>query len=177
MTRPMKDDIREAVFNLVGGWIPGKAVFDLFAGTGAMGLEAMSRGAARAVLIERHFPTVKIMKQNIEILDADWPVEAVASDTFFWARRFLADKSLWPTEPWAIFCCPPYNLYVKAADQLMELISGLTNEMPCGSLVVVESDRRFDPDLLPGDQWVTREYSPAVISVLREREAQSPEAL
>ncbi|MDB4778044.1 RsmD family RNA methyltransferase [bacterium] len=43
-TRPMKDNVREALFNLVGGWVPGKAVIDLFAGTGAVGLEAISRG-------------------------------------------------------------------------------------------------------------------------------------
>ena len=69
VTRPMKDNIREALFNLVGGWVKEKAVFDLFAGTGAIGLEAISRGASTATMIERHFPTVKIIEQNIQTLD------------------------------------------------------------------------------------------------------------
>ena len=56
VTRPMKDNIREALFNLVGGWVKEKIVFDLFAGTGAMALEALSRGATKAFLIERHIP-------------------------------------------------------------------------------------------------------------------------
>src|SRR5438105_2010542 len=56
-TRPMKDRVREAVFNLLGPSVTGSHAIDLFAGTGALGLEALSRGAARATFIERHFPT------------------------------------------------------------------------------------------------------------------------
>src|SRR5687768_13415002 len=56
-TRPMKDRVREAVFNLIGPRVVGKRAIDLFAGTGAIGLEALSRGASHAVLLERHFPT------------------------------------------------------------------------------------------------------------------------
>jgi 16S rRNA (guanine966-N2)-methyltransferase len=65
VTRPMKDFTREALFNLVGGWVSGKACFDLFAGTGAVGIEALSRGAERAIMVERHFPTVKAIKENV----------------------------------------------------------------------------------------------------------------
>src|SRR6185369_13778531 len=56
-TRPMKDRVREAVFNLLGPGVKGSHAIDLFAGTGALGLEAISRGAAQATLIERHLPT------------------------------------------------------------------------------------------------------------------------
>ncbi len=58
-TRPMKDRLREAIFNLIGPEIRGKHAIDLFAGTGALGLEAISRGAARATLIEQHHPTAE----------------------------------------------------------------------------------------------------------------------
>src|SRR5687767_11185885 len=63
-TRPMKDRVREAVFNLVGPDVKEKLAIDLFAGTGALGLEALSRGAAEAVLLERHFPTAAVIGQN-----------------------------------------------------------------------------------------------------------------
>src|SRR6186713_2214397 len=63
-TRPMKDRVREAVFNLLGPQIKGTHAIDLFAGTGALGLEAVSRGASRATLIERHLPTAKLIEQN-----------------------------------------------------------------------------------------------------------------
>lgn len=169
ITRPMKDDIREAVFNLVGGWTSGKAVFDLFAGTGAMGLEAISRGAARAFLIERHFPTVKIIRDNIRSLDPDMAAEATASDTFFWSRRFLADATQWPSEPWLVFCCPPYDLYVSSPAPIRELIKSFVDAAPEDSLMVVESDHRFDLEQLPDhENWVVRNYTPAVISIFKK---------
>ena len=55
-TRPMKDRLREAVFNLIGPDIRGKHAIDLFAGTGALALESLSRGAKSATLIEQHHP-------------------------------------------------------------------------------------------------------------------------
>ena len=78
VTRPMKDNIREALFNLVGGWVKGKAAFDLFAGTGAMGLEALSRGATQGLFIERHFPTVRIIKDNVRSLDENLQTSVTA---------------------------------------------------------------------------------------------------
>ncbi len=168
VTRPMKDNVREALFNLVGGWIKGKAAFDLFAGTGAMGLEAISRGATKAYLIERHFPTVRLIRENVRELDPDLPVEIASSDTFFWARQFLANPQKWPSEPWVIFCCPPYSFFVDKTDELLELIRSLLEASPEDSLFVVESDEQFDPALLPqADRWRIRQYSPARISVYR----------
>lgn len=169
VTRPMKDDIREAVFNLVGGWTPDKVVFDLFAGTGAMGLEAISRGAAKCFFIERHFPTIKIIRENIQSLDPDMAATVSASDTFFWSRKFLKDPDNWPKEPWLVFCCPPYALYVKSTEEIVDVITNFKNAAPEGSLLVVESDKRFDLSQLPDhENWVTRNYNPAVVSILKK---------
>lgn len=171
ITRPMKDDIREAVFNLVGGWTPDKAAFDLFAGTGAMGLEAISRGASRAYLIERHFPTVKIIRENVAALDPDMDVTIAGSDSFFWARKFFKDQDQWPTEPWLVFCCPPYGLYVERTQELLDLINSFKEAAPADSLVVVESDQRFNVEQLPSHEaWTVRTYTPAVISIFKKFE-------
>ncbi len=67
-TRPMKDRVREALFNLVGPSVIDAHAIDLFAGTGALGLEALSRGAARATFVERHYPTAATIKENIATL-------------------------------------------------------------------------------------------------------------
>ena len=64
----MKDRLREAIFNLVGPLPPGMQAWDLFAGTGALGLEAISRGAERATFLEQHYPTAGIIRQNITAL-------------------------------------------------------------------------------------------------------------
>ncbi|MEM1305188.1 MAG: RsmD family RNA methyltransferase, partial [Planctomycetota bacterium] len=65
VTRPMKHRVREAIFNLVGADMPGKLAIDLFAGTGAIGLEAISRGAERCLFIEKHVPSAGVVTQNI----------------------------------------------------------------------------------------------------------------
>lgn len=168
VTRPMKDNIREALFNLVGGWAKGKAVFDLFAGTGAIGLEAVSRGASRAILVERHFPTVKIVEQNVATLEVNSKCEVHASDTFYWVRKFTADPSNHPSEPWMVFCCPPYDFFVERTEDTMKMLESIISLAPDDSIIIVESDIRFDLTSLPSyEKWEIREYSPAVISVLK----------
>lgn len=177
VTRPMKDNIREAVFNLVGGWVKGKTVFDLFAGTGAIGLEAMSRGAAFAYFVERHFPTVKIIQQNIDSLESSLKevTDVNASDTFFWVRKFTKQSSF-PENPWLVFCCPPYDFYVQRKEDIHTMLTSLMPLAPAQSIFVVESDDRFDPANLPqptnnphaaDSDWVVREYSPAKVAVLK----------
>ena len=95
-------------------------------------------------------------------------VTVEASDTFFWVRKFLKAGSL-PTEPWLVFCCPPYALYVDRQNDLLTMLDSLVSVAPDGSLFVVESDERFDPKQLPQSlQWETRKYSPALISVGRK---------
>ena len=171
VTRPMKDNIREALFNLVGGWVKEKVVFNLFAGTGAMGLEALSRGAAKCFFVERHIPTVRLIHENVLALDPDLPVEVNSSDTFFWVRQFLKDPQQWPTDPWVVFCCPPYDFYVERTDEVLGMISELLKIAPAGSIFVVESDGRFNPAGLPDpDSWVIRKYAPALVAIRRERE-------
>lgn len=166
VTRPMKDLTREACFNLVGGYLEGKAVFDLFAGTGAVGLEAISRGAVRSILIERHIPTVRIVESNVRLLEVESKTEVVTSDSFYWIRQFLSESANWPTEPWAVFCCPPYALFEEKRDQLLIAIHSLVDVAPEGSLFLVESDDRFDTKDLPDTvSWQIRHYPPAYISV------------
>lgn len=187
VTRPMKDNIREAVFNLVGGWVPGKVAFDLFAGTGAMGLEAISRGALKAVLVERHIPTVRIIQENVQALGGDLPVHVDTSDSFFWIRQFLKAPESRPVEPWVVFFCPPYAAYVEKTDHVLAAIEGIASVAPEGSLMVVESDSRFDVSQLPEIRlddsastltrpWETRKYSPAVVSVLHKLPAGDADA-
>ena len=86
-TRPMKDRVREALFNLLSTAVEGKVAIDLFAGTGALALEALSRGASRAVLIERHRPTAETIRRNSASLGVQEIVDVTSSDTFLWARR------------------------------------------------------------------------------------------
>lgn len=164
-TRPMKDRLREAIFNLLGPAIRGKHALDLFAGTGALALEAVSRGADRATLIEQHHPTANIIRQNVTALGMEQQAEVIAANVFIWFRRGLA-----PTDrPWAVFCSPPYDFYVSRADEMRELIGGLVELAPAESLFAVEADERFDFQTLPDPSaWDVRRYPPAVVGIYRK---------
>lgn len=163
----MKDRTREAVFNLVGPAVKQKHAIDLFAGTGALGIEAISRGAARATLIERHFPTARMIRDSIRTLGIESVAEVVSADTFVWARRISNGSIAVGDEPWLVFCSPPFDFYVERADEMLQLIRTMTELAPPGSLAVVEADERFDVALLPHpDRWDVRQYAPAVVALL-----------
>lgn len=160
-TRPMKDRLREAVFNLIAERIRGKHAIDLFAGTGALGIEAVSRGATRATLIERHLPTAKLIEQNSRTLGIDDRIEACFSDAFVWGKRFTAAD-----EPLAVFCSPPYEFYASRREAMLGLIERLWQLSPTGSIFAVEADDRFDFSLLPQPElWFVRAYPPAVVGI------------
>lgn len=160
--RPMKDRVREAVFNLLGPSVRGKHVLDLFAGTGALGLEAVSRGAARATLIEQHHPTARALRENVALLGLESDAEVIVANTFLCARwqDRLGDG------PWLVFCSPPYAFYVERAGPMLELLGSLIAAAPASSEFVVEADQRFDFQQLPDPaQWDVRSYPPAVVGI------------
>lgn len=161
-TRPMKNRVREAIYNLIGTEVAGKHAVDLFAGTGALGIEAISRGAIAATFIERHFPTAQRLKESLAELGATGNV--IASDTFFWSKQRLELGE----EPWLVFCSPPYDFYHSRQAEMLELIGGLIEAAPAGTVMVVEADMPFDMDLLPeAGKWDVRPYPPAVVAILR----------
>jgi len=163
--RPMKDRVREAVFNLVGPSVRGKHALDLFAGTGALALEALSRGAARATLIEQHVPTAAVIRRNIAHLGVESLCEVVTANVFLWAKH----RPRLGLDPWVVFSSPPYDYYVDRADDMVELIGSLIDSAPAESVFVVESDDRFDFEQLPQPEtWNCRRYPPAVVGVYRK---------
>ena len=174
LTRPMKQRVREAAFNLLGKRVSGTHVVDLFAGTGALAWEALSRGALSATLIERHFPSARMVRANATALGVDEQIQVVAGDTFYWSRK-LEPQEVAPTplRPWLVFCSPPYELYVSQPEAMLELIQQMIEVAPPQSLIVVESDRQFDVSRLPDSvTWDVRTYPPAVIA-LAQTNAQS----
>ena len=167
-TRPMKERVREALFNLIGPEVTGKHAIDLFAGTGALGLEAISRGAARATLIERHFPTVRVIRENVASLGVQSQCHVFAGDTFLWLRQ-QSDPGLLETDPWLVLCSPPFEFYIDRLDQMQRLLSDLYSAAPAGSLLAVEADQRFDfAAFFDLGEWDVRNYAPAVLGIIRK---------
>jgi 16S rRNA (guanine966-N2)-methyltransferase len=168
VTRPMKDRVREAMFNLVGPAVVGTHALDLFAGTGALALEALSRGAERATLIERHFPTARLIQDNINALGAGDVAEVIPGNAFLWTQRLTTAAAFDAQRPWTVFVSPPWELFASQKQDLLEMIAKLISLAREGSTLVVESNESFDvADLPDADAWNVRAYPPAVISLRR----------
>ncbi len=183
ITRPMKHRVREAIFNLISMDSAGRHAIDLFAGTGALGLEAVSRGSVSATFIEKHVPTARVIEENIKTLGLNDRTELLIRSAFLWGKRDLpsADFGIRNSEsnspvPWLVFCSPPYSFYRERQQEMVDLISSILEHAPAESIMVVEADAGFDFSLLPGNiaehrretGWQIRTYPPAVVGIWRK---------
>ena len=81
-TRPISDRVKESVFNILGNWIVGARVLDLFAGTGSVGIEALSRGAAEATFVERYPRAISVIRDNLRRTRLQAEAHIVQADVF-----------------------------------------------------------------------------------------------
>jgi 16S rRNA (guanine966-N2)-methyltransferase len=161
-TRPTSDLVRESVFNILGPQVEGRVVVDLFAGTGALGLEALSRGAARAILVEQNRHNITLIHRNLAILRYEDRARVLATDAYRWARGFTPIDD----DPMVVLIDPPYSDYENRARRVQELLSALLTRLPPDSVVVLESGRTLDADILPGfEVWDVRRYGGTQVAV------------
>lgn len=164
--RPMKDRVREAAFNLIHSYVKDSFVLDLFGGTGALGLESLSRGAVGCVFTEQHFPTARIIRQNIESLNLQEQAQVFAGDVFLW---YMRKPELPKDHPWLVFCSPPYFFFNERTEDLTGLLKYIWDEAPEKSVFVVESDTTFDWSAFDFfGEWDIRPYPPAVLGILQK---------
>jgi 16S rRNA (guanine(966)-N(2))-methyltransferase RsmD len=153
-TRPTSDRVRENVFNIVAPWLGEAAVLDLFAGSGAMGLEALSRGAARAVFVEADAQACRAIDQNLDRLRLTG-AQVLRQDV----ARFL------PVETRRfdlVFCDPPYDDYERVEPVLARHLPRLLEDD--GVVVLETSSRAAEPEL-PLTLRTTRRYGAARITL------------
>jgi 16S rRNA (guanine966-N2)-methyltransferase len=171
-TRPTSDMVREAIFNILREEVEGRLAVDLFAGTGALGLEALSRGAARAIFIERDRENVALIRRNLATLRYEDRGTVVPTDAYRWAKAFEPQEG----ESIVVFLDPPYRDFEARAGRVRDLLSALLAKLPAGSIVAVEAGRRVAADVLPDpDAWDLRRYGGTQVA-LRTKEDASPTA-
>ncbi|MFH1878379.1 MAG: 16S rRNA (guanine(966)-N(2))-methyltransferase RsmD [Candidatus Omnitrophota bacterium] len=107
--RPTKDRIREAVFNIIAEAVPGAIVLDIFAGSGAFGLEALSRGAAEAVFVDIDRLCSNTIKNNIDSLNIGKEARVITCDTFEFLEQARASGSRIRRGFGLVFSDPPYE--------------------------------------------------------------------
>ena len=135
-TRPTSDRLRETLFNVVAPRIEGARFLDLFAGSGAVGIEALSRGAAELVFVERAAPALKVLRANLDGLGLSAGFRIVSGSVAAFLRKPEAGV---PFD--LVFLDPPYD----AADEYVRVLSGLGGTaagLLAGSAVVIAEHRR-----------------------------------
>ena len=149
-TRPTADRTREAVFNIVAPWVEDAQVLDLFAGSGAMGLEALSRGAARAVFVEADPAACRTIERNLDKLGLRGEVRCAAVPTAIAGESRRFDL---------VFCDPPY-----AERDHEALARYLPRLLADDGLLVFETAAKVEPEL-PLTKRTSRRYGAARITL------------
>jgi 16S rRNA (guanine966-N2)-methyltransferase len=150
-TRPTSDRVRENVFNILGP-VDDATVLDLFAGSGAMGLEALSRGAAQAVFVDDDRDAVATIERNLDKLRLRGSVLCRDAVSFLASERRKYDL---------VLVDPPYGVYADIEPQLARYLPGV---LAGSAVVVVETDARVRP-ALPLEERTTRKYGQTRVTV------------
>ncbi len=139
--RPTSDRLRETLFNILGPGVVGSRFLDVFAGTGAIGIEALSRSAADVTFIENHAPAAKLIRQNLDSLKITSGYTILAADALTALQKLAARHT--PSTPGFdfVFVDPPYAAHVDYARTLEFLAAA--NFLAPDALVIFEHHHKF----------------------------------
>lgn len=135
--RPTTDKIKETLFNMIQFDIPGKSFLDLFAGSGAIGIEALSRGASRATFVDNNDRAIKVLKENLEHTGLTDRATVIKGDASLSLENLSRQNEIYDI----VFMDPPYDkgLYVPVFERLAK--SSLINE---NTILILEVGLRDD---------------------------------
>lgn len=165
-TRPTSDRVREALFSILGAPPPDATVLDLFAGSGGLGLEALSRGASHATFVDRDAAALAAVRDNLRSLKMEAQASVIKGEAVRTLQRLASREHSFH---W-VFLDPPYA--TDLANQALRLLGEGALLSPEG-LVIVEHDHRRAPDgdfgfLVKGD---TRRYGDTGVTFFERKKA------
>ncbi|QDU63922.1 Ribosomal RNA small subunit methyltransferase D [Planctomycetes bacterium Pan216] len=160
--RPASDFVRQAVFNMLGDWVNGCTFYDIFAGTGIVGMEALSRGAQRAIYIENDHRQISLIRRNLSRAGFGSEAQVRAVDALVWGKHFAADL-----EPMIVFIGPPYPLFARDLPGLWELVGNVQANLKPEDVLVLQFPRTIAPEDLPrAEDWYrVRKYGKTRIGI------------
>ncbi|OTN76296.1 RsmD family RNA methyltransferase [Enterococcus sp. 8G7_MSG3316] len=132
-TRPTTDKVKGAIFNMLGQYLPGGRVLDLFSGSGGLAIEAVSRGADHAVCVDRSFPAINIIRENIAVTKQPEKFTVLKMDAKHAIAKFTDEAQCFDY----LFLDPPYAKQ-QIVDQLTEMLSA--DLLSKGAKVICETD-------------------------------------
>lgn len=147
--RPASDFLRQAVFNMLGDTVEDCTFFDVFAGTGIVGLEALSRGAARVIFVERDRRQMALIKRNLAHAKFGPEAQFRTGDAYVWANHFF------PTDERSIvFLGPPYEMFKDNLPATLAMVESVQQRLRPGDTLVLQASRYLYPDQFPDpDHW------------------------
>lgn len=165
-TRPTSGRMKEAVFSMLTPYLAGARFLDLFAGSGQMGLEALSRGAKAAIFSEANKGTVKVIKQNIKRCQKPngGPLDVQVTSLF--ADKLMKDLAAEGETFDIIYFDPPWKEFMREWERVHEVVGEV---LAPGGLMLLESEGPVDLDLtgLPLELFKEKKYGRARLTVLR----------
>ena len=151
--RPTPVMVREALFSILGNAIPDRVFFDLFAGSVVHGMEAISRGASEALMVEADGKLVNNIDNRLREFGIIKKGYVVKADVYRWADRWIP-----PAEAVNVFVSPPFPDLTERFDQFLKLVNVLIEKMPAESVISLQTEDDWDPAKLPGTDWDIRKY-------------------
>jgi 16S rRNA (guanine966-N2)-methyltransferase len=162
VTRPVTDRVKQSVFDILTPMIEGARVYDCFAGTGSMGLECLSRGAAHVSFFEADRSALARLKKNIATLDVADRSQIIAGDLFKWLATMQP-----PEKAGLVFLDPPYRFLTERADDLQSLATAIAaNHLAVDGSLIFRHDARDSLDLPALPCYDRREYGGMVVELL-----------
>ena len=159
LTRPTADRVKEAMFSILQFALPGAAVLDLFGGTGQLGIEALSRGAASAVFVDHREDACRLIRENLKKTRLEDRAEIVQADYSSYLKTCRAQFDL-------ILLDPPYaEIFLETALKIISEIDILTNS---GIIVCERPYEKSLPDEIPGlARYRDYRYGKAAVTIFR----------
>ncbi len=128
--------VREALFSILGHAVPGRPFVDVFAGTGVVGLEAISRGATHVTFVERDVRSARDIENHLGEFEVADRGHVVRADVYRWAERWVP-----PAEAVNVFFSPPFADFSRRPEEFVAMVRQVRDKVAEGSVVVVQGEK------------------------------------
>jgi 16S rRNA (guanine966-N2)-methyltransferase len=159
--RPTPQMVREAFFSILGNAIPDRIFVDVFAGTGVIGIEALSRDAKQALFIERDLRLAQEIEQHLRAFGVSRQAKLFRTDAYRWIAAWQA-----PAEPVNVFLSPPFPDLKERSEEFVRGVALLQEKVALESVIVIQGERgsplENDPTLAG---WEERRYGRNVLLI------------
>jgi 16S rRNA (guanine966-N2)-methyltransferase len=159
--RPTPQRVRESLFSILGNAVPGRVFWDIFAGTGIVGLEAISRGAKTAHFVEADGKNAALIQKYAEAWGVGPQVDVLKADVYRWAERWPN-----PTVPVTLFLSPPFpDLAPEKVAAFLALVETLKAKLPDDSVIALQLEDGFPLDQIANvEVWDIRKYGRNILA-------------